>query len=141
MKLSARTSGIVADGVHGRDVHDREVHDRARAMRDAGADITVLTIGDHDQTTPKSLIAALAVAARAGHTGSVPMALVVEDKRLEAALRRIAAFSGEKAYWMSELTRQSPTFPGLTRDLLPRPNEGPGSSPEQPSFCFANRWR
>ncbi len=68
MKLSKRISGIVEAGIDG-----WEVHYRARALRDAGQDITMLSIGDHDQITPEPLIAAMAEGARKGHTGYMPM--------------------------------------------------------------------
>ncbi len=68
MKLSARISGIVAAGIDG-----WEVHYRARALRDAGRDVTMLSVGDHDITTPEPLIAAMAAGARMGHTGYMPM--------------------------------------------------------------------
>ena len=68
MRLSKRINGIVEAGIDG-----WEVHYRARALRDAGHDITMLSIGDHDQTTPEPLIAAMAASARGGRTGYMPM--------------------------------------------------------------------
>ncbi len=68
VRLSKRITGIVEAGIDG-----WEVHYRARALRDAGHDITMLSIGDHDQTTPEPLIAAMAASARGGKTGYMPM--------------------------------------------------------------------
>ncbi len=68
VKLSKRITGIVEAGIDG-----WEVHYRARALRDSGHDITMLSVGDHDQITPEPLIAAMADGARIGHTGYMPM--------------------------------------------------------------------
>jgi len=68
------------------------LYSRARRMKEAGEKIVTLTIGDHDWTTPETVIAAMAEAARAGHTGYSHMAGLPE---LRAALaRREQARSG-----------------------------------------------
>lgn len=80
MKLSDRINAIVAGGLDG-----WEVHYRARALREAGQDITMLTIGDHDRTTPDQLIDAMAASARSGRTGYMPMAGLMDLRRAIAA--------------------------------------------------------
>lgn len=87
MKLSTRIRSIVEGGSDG-----WEVWYRARDLRDAGHDITMLTLGDHDRLTPEVLIEAMAAAARSGHTGYKPMAGMAELRAAVAA--RVAARSG-----------------------------------------------
>ena len=64
MRLSKRISGLTGGGPDGWDVFYR-----ARAMVDAGAPVTELTIGEHDIGTAPQILAAMDAAARAGHTG------------------------------------------------------------------------
>lgn len=69
MKPSKRIANVVADGSDG-----WEIYVRAREMIAAGQQITMLSIGDHDQTTPTPILDAMITSARGGNTGyaSVP---------------------------------------------------------------------
>jgi len=64
VKASNRVSSVVKDGSDG-----WEVYYRARDMRAAGQKITMLTIGDHDRTTPDPILDAMNRSARGGNTG------------------------------------------------------------------------
>jgi arginine:pyruvate transaminase len=64
MRASTRISTLHGDGDSGWDIYFR-----ALEMREQGRTVTVLCIGDHDWTTPESLIAVMAASARGGNTG------------------------------------------------------------------------
>lgn len=64
MKLSTRITTLNGDGSDGWDVFYR-----ARAMIAAGADITELTIGEHDIRTDPAILQAMHASAMGGHTG------------------------------------------------------------------------
>ncbi|MBB5515549.1 arginine:pyruvate transaminase [Rubricella aquisinus] len=49
------------------------IFERARAMQEAGRPVTMLSIGDHDRTTPAALLDQMAQSARAGNTGYAPV--------------------------------------------------------------------
>lgn len=69
MRLSRRIEGIVPPGGDA-----WEILYRARALRDAGVEVTNLTIGDHDWTTPDPILNAMDASARGGHTGYAALA-------------------------------------------------------------------
>ena len=64
MKLSHRITHLTPGGSDG-----WEVFYKARALKDAGAAITELTIGEHDIRTHPSILDAMHVSAKGGHTG------------------------------------------------------------------------
>lgn len=64
MELSDRITGLTGGGSDGWDVFYR-----ARAMKAEGADVTELTIGEHDIGTDRAIIDAIHAAAVAGHVG------------------------------------------------------------------------
>lgn len=64
MRLSHRITGLTGGGSDGWDVFYR-----ARRMKAEGADVTELTIGEHDVRTDRSILDAMHAAAVAGHTG------------------------------------------------------------------------
>jgi arginine:pyruvate transaminase len=63
-QLSNRITGLNGDGSDG-----WEVFYRARAMAAAGETVIELTIGEHDERTDRSILTAMDVAAKGGHTG------------------------------------------------------------------------
>lgn len=64
MQYSNRITGLIGGGSDGWDVFYR-----AREMKDAGVDVTELTIGEHDIRTDRSILDAMHAAALDGHTG------------------------------------------------------------------------
>ncbi|RMH50227.1 MAG: pyridoxal phosphate-dependent aminotransferase [Alphaproteobacteria bacterium] len=64
MQPSLRIRNVAADNAGAWDLYER-----ARARIRAGEDIVMLTVGDHDWTTPEPIIAEMALSARAGNTG------------------------------------------------------------------------
>ena len=64
MKMSTRITGINGGGSDGWDVYYR-----AKQMQAAGEDVTMLTIGEHDIGTDRSILDAMHAAALAGHVG------------------------------------------------------------------------
>lgn len=64
MALSKRITGLTGGGSDGWDVYYR-----AKTMQDAGVDIAMLTIGEHDIKTDESILDAMDRAAKAGHVG------------------------------------------------------------------------
>ncbi|HCP81465.1 MAG TPA: aspartate aminotransferase, partial [Octadecabacter sp.] len=64
MKLSNRITHLTPGGSDG-----WEVFYKARALKDAGAAITELTIGEHDIRTHPSILDAMHASAKGGHTG------------------------------------------------------------------------
>jgi arginine:pyruvate transaminase len=83
-ELSQRITTLNGDGSDG-----WEVFYRARAMKDAGADVIELTIGEHDIRTDPAILRAMHESAMGGHTGYaiVPGISALRDevaKRIEA---------------------------------------------------------
>ena len=74
--LSHRITTLLGGGSDGWGVFNR-----ARAMAEAGEDVTELTIGEHDIRTDPSILAAMDRAARGGHTGyaSIPGVAALRD--------------------------------------------------------------
>jgi arginine:pyruvate transaminase len=64
MGLSRRITGLTGGGSDGWDVYYK-----AKAMSEAGIDVTHLTIGEHDIRTDRSILDAMHAATLAGHTG------------------------------------------------------------------------
>ena len=64
MKLSHRITHLTPSGSDG-----WEIFNRARAMAEAGQNVTELTIGEHDIRTQPSILNAMDQSARGGHTG------------------------------------------------------------------------
>ncbi len=85
--VSARLRSLVTPGEEG-----WEILYRARALAASGVEVTMLTIGDHDWTTPEPIIAAMAESARGGHTGYA--ALAGTDALRRAIAARMQAQSG-----------------------------------------------
>lgn len=85
--LSQRITTLNGDGSDGWDVFYR-----ARAMVDAGEDVTELTIGEHDIRTDPSILRAMHDSAMGGHTGYaiVPGVSALRDK----VAARVQAQSG-----------------------------------------------
>jgi arginine:pyruvate transaminase len=67
MRFSALTERVARTGQHG-----WAVHQDAMRLRDAGADVIFLTIGDPDQAPPETLIEATVAALREHRTGYSP---------------------------------------------------------------------
>lgn len=81
---SARISGIVPpSGKHG-----WEVHVAAQARKEAGEDIIMLSVGDHDFDTPEGTVEACVAAVRAGHHHYTQLPGL---PRLREALARLSA--------------------------------------------------
>ncbi|WP_299789113.1 pyridoxal phosphate-dependent aminotransferase [uncultured Marivita sp.] len=83
-ELSQRITTLNGDGSDG-----WEVFYRARAMKEAGADVIELTIGEHDIRTDPAILRAMHESAMGGHTGYaiVPGISALRDevaKRIEA---------------------------------------------------------
>ncbi|WP_099826529.1 pyridoxal phosphate-dependent aminotransferase [Oceaniglobus indicus] len=87
MELSRRITGILPEGSDG-----WEVFIRARAMADAGHDITELTIGEHDIGTDPAILSAMDRAARGGATGYASVPGIPALRR--AVADRVAARTG-----------------------------------------------
>jgi arginine:pyruvate transaminase len=88
MQLSDRITGLTggdSDGGWG-------LYFRARALKEAGEDVTELTIGEHDTRTAPAILAAMNQAALNGHTGYAAIPGVSELRR--AVADRIAARTG-----------------------------------------------
>ncbi|MGK7652604.1 pyridoxal phosphate-dependent aminotransferase [Roseovarius sp. B08] len=64
MALSKRITGLTGGGSDGWDVYYK-----AKEMMDAGEDVAMLTIGEHDVGTDSSILDAMDAATRAGHVG------------------------------------------------------------------------
>ena len=87
MELSQRITQITGGGSGGWDLFFR-----ARALKDAGAPIIELTVGEHDIRTSTDILEAMHNAARSGHTG---YAAIPGTEGLRAAVAaRITAQSG-----------------------------------------------
>ena len=87
MRLSDRISGIVQGGDDGWGVFYK-----ARALKAAGAEITELTIGEHDRRTDPAILRAMDESARGGNTG---YAAIPGSAPLRAAIaERVARRSG-----------------------------------------------
>lgn len=69
-----------------------DVYFRAAAMRAAGEDVAMLTIGEHDIPTDPAILGAMDGAARAGHTGYAEIPGVTALR--EAVAARVSAQSG-----------------------------------------------
>ena len=65
---SSRISGIVPSGKDG-----WEVHFAAFRRKEAGEDIVILSVGDHDLPTPEETVEACVAALRAGHHNYTPL--------------------------------------------------------------------
>lgn len=87
MRVSERLQNIVIGGDDGWGVHYR-----ARALRAAGETVTLLTVGDHDVTTPEPFIAALEASLRGGNTGYPPVMGSIPLRTAVAA--RVAGATG-----------------------------------------------
>jgi arginine:pyruvate transaminase len=87
MRVSNRIAAVVGGGSDG-----WEVYYRARALRAAGRDVIMLTIGDHDVPTARDVIDAMAESAHAGNVGYPPIPGTDALRRAIAA--RIAARTG-----------------------------------------------
>ena len=87
MKLSHRLTNITGGGSDGWDLFFR-----ARAMIEAGAQITELTIGEHDISTSTDILDAMSAAAKGGHTGYAAIPGTTALRKAVAA--RITAQSG-----------------------------------------------
>ncbi|WP_135505063.1 pyridoxal phosphate-dependent aminotransferase [Roseovarius aestuariivivens] len=87
MRLSRRITGLTGGGSDGWDIHYK-----AKAMQAEGADIAMLTIGEHDVGTDQSILDAMHAAATAGHVG---YAMFNGNRNLrETVARRVAARTG-----------------------------------------------
>ena len=86
MRVSQRVSGLAGGGAAW------AVFFKARAMAEAGAPVTELTIGEPDVPTHPSILAAMDAAARAGHTGYAAIPGVPALRRIVAD--RVTARSG-----------------------------------------------
>lgn len=64
MRISHRIAHLTGDGSGGWGLYFR-----ARALKAAGAEVTDLTIGEHDVLTDPAILAAMDASARGGHTG------------------------------------------------------------------------
>jgi len=84
-QLSKRVSGILGDGKSG-----WEVHFEAVKRKRAGADILMLSIGDHDFDTPAQTVEACVEALRSGHHHYTDLA---GSAQLRAAMARVSAIS------------------------------------------------
>ena len=80
MKLSNRIRAIPDDAGN-----PWAIYERALEMRAQGIPVTMLSIGDHDTTTPEPIIAAMAASARGGHTGYAALSGTAELRRAIAA--------------------------------------------------------
>lgn len=85
--LSHRITTLLGGGSDGWGVFNR-----ARALAEAGEEVTELTIGEHDIRTDPSILAAMDRAARGGHTGyaSIPGVAALRD----AVAARVAERTG-----------------------------------------------
>ncbi|MFZ1814147.1 MAG: aminotransferase class I/II-fold pyridoxal phosphate-dependent enzyme [Rhizobiaceae bacterium] len=79
--ISKRVSGIL-----GNDPSGWEVHFSAKARQDAGEDILMLSIGDHDVPTPEQSVEACVDALRAGHHHYTDLQGIAELRRAMAAI-------------------------------------------------------
>lgn len=84
-KLSKRISGILGDGKSG-----WEVHFEAISRKRAGADIIMLSMGDHDFDTPESTVEACVTALRSGHHHYTDLAGFAD---LRAAMAHVSEIS------------------------------------------------
>lgn len=84
-ELSKRITGIVPGGNDGWGVHYRAVR-----MRDAGAPVTLLTVGDHDVKTSPEILDAMMESARGGNLGYTS---IQGDRLLRQAIADRAAAS------------------------------------------------
>ncbi len=87
MKLSHRITNLTGGGSDGWDVFNR-----ARAMIDAGEQVTELTIGEHDIGTHSSILEAMHASAMGGHTGYAMVPGV--DALRDTVAARVQAQSG-----------------------------------------------
>ncbi|TIQ02038.1 MAG: aminotransferase class I/II-fold pyridoxal phosphate-dependent enzyme, partial [Mesorhizobium sp.] len=77
---SSRISGIVPSGKDG-----WEVHSAAWARKQAGEDIIMLSVGDHDFDTPAQTIEACVTAVRASNHHYTPLAGIPSLRKAMAA--------------------------------------------------------
>jgi len=87
MDLAKRITAITEGGSDGWDVFYK-----ARALKKSGQPIIELTIGEHDVTTHRDILAAMGQSARGGHTGYAPVPGT--DNLRETVAQRIQAQSG-----------------------------------------------
>ena len=87
MDLAKRITAITESGSDGWDVFYK-----ARALKKSGQPIIELTIGEHDVTTHRDILAAMGQSARGGHTGYAPVPGT--DNLRETVAQRIQAQSG-----------------------------------------------
>ena len=80
MQLSARITGLTGGDSEG----GWGLYFRARALKDAGENITELTIGEHDTRTAPAILEAMNRAALSGHTGYAAIPGVSELRRAVA---------------------------------------------------------
>ncbi|MEM9012753.1 MAG: pyridoxal phosphate-dependent aminotransferase [Pseudomonadota bacterium] len=83
MQMSRRILGVGGDGSDAWDVYER-----ARERQAAGKPVVMLTIGDHDRTTPRPILDAMHRSAVGGNTGYAAMR---GSASLRAAIARRAA--------------------------------------------------
>lgn len=89
MKLSNRILSLNGGGSNG-----WEIYERARELIDAGAPVTMLTVGDHDIGTSQEILDEMYRAASAGHTGYA--AIPGTPKLRETVAARVQERSGLK---------------------------------------------
>jgi arginine:pyruvate transaminase len=87
MDLAKRITAVTEGESDGWDVFYK-----ARALKKSGQPIIELTIGEHDVTTHRDILAAMGHSARSGHTGYA--AVPGTDNLRETVARRIQAQSG-----------------------------------------------
>ena len=87
MDLAKRITAITEGGSDGWDVFYK-----ARMLKKSGQPIIELTIGEHDVTTHRDILAAMGQSARGGHTGYAPVPGT--DNLRETVAQRIQAQSG-----------------------------------------------
>jgi arginine:pyruvate transaminase len=89
VKLSNRILSLNGGGSNG-----WEIYERARELIDAGAPVTMLTVGDHDIGTSQEILDEMYRAASAGHTGYA--AIPGTPKLRETVAARVQERSGLK---------------------------------------------
>ena len=96
MKPSDRLQTI--NGAPGRD-DGWSVHYAARARKDAGEDIILLTVGDHDSETPEHIVSKMDQSVRAGDTRYAPINGKLALRQAIAALHQQEGVAGRFALW------------------------------------------
>jgi arginine:pyruvate transaminase len=84
MELSKRIRAVVGGGDDG-----WSIHYRGRAMKTAGAPVVMLSVGDHDIKTDRSILDAMTASMAAGNLGYTPV-MGLEHLR-DAVARRVTA--------------------------------------------------